>query len=123
MKQARDAMRTLPPPPSSVPIVEVAKRLSDFVEDLTYHFERGVPEANGLYQSIRPAESKFRRAIRDTAPAFRPFEKKRHSNRDFEEPEFLQNEEEPRSFDESDAPPSNEKPLIFVDEVFQRSKE
>ena len=41
----------------------------------------GTPEADGLLQSIRPTQMRFRKAIRATAPAFRPYERRYAASR------------------------------------------
>ena len=73
--RARDLLDGLPKPPSDDPRGEISSLLHTFTSDLAQEI-RGVPDEDGLLQVIRPAQEKFRRAIRMTAPDFRPFEKK-----------------------------------------------
>ncbi|KAG6828831.1 hypothetical protein H0H87_000659 [Tephrocybe sp. NHM501043] len=87
----RDAIQNLPKPPSSDPRNEIAGLLHDFTRDLARHVE-GVPE-DGLLQAVRPAQEKFRRDIRITAPDFQPFEKRHAKRKKLEKPTFLLSEE------------------------------
>jgi len=63
---------------------------------------RGVPDTDGLIQSIRPAQHRFRKAIRSTAPNFRPFERKYSRTRHLSRPDFLNQEEGPCEGESSD---------------------
>lgn len=54
----------------------------------------GIPEKNGLIQTIHPAQREFRRAIRQTAPVFVPFSRKQFKDRSLPPVKFLDNEEE-----------------------------
>ena len=74
MDKTQDEVRQLPKPPSSDAQMELLHLISDFVRDVSRHLE-GTPEETGLLQSIRPAEDKFKLAIRYTAPDFRAHEK------------------------------------------------
>jgi hypothetical protein len=113
--KARGALAALPAPPSDTPINEVSQRIFNFADDLRLRLVEGVPDADGLHQAIRPAQNDFRQAIRDTAPAFRPFEK-RHAGKDFTQPRFLDHEEELMEH-EDDAQ------FIYIDEVLKRAHE
>ncbi|KAJ7889632.1 P-loop containing nucleoside triphosphate hydrolase protein [Mycena leptocephala] len=73
VQKTRANLAQLPKPPSSDPVGEIAALLHGFVGEL-YKILEGVPRADGLLQIIRPAQEQFRRAIRTTAPDFRPFE-------------------------------------------------
>jgi hypothetical protein len=121
--KARDALNALPPPPSNFPMNEVYKRLSDFADDLRVRFNEGLPTPDGVHQTIRPLHSKFRRAIRATAPGFRPYEKKHAGSRQFVQPKFLDHEEEPEVQGETNIVFANESNVIFVDEVYRRTLE
>ena len=72
----------------------------------------GVPDPDGLHQKLRPAQDTFRRAIRGSAPAFRPYERRFADERSFSAPGFLENEDEPMEEDE-------EGKEIFIDEVLE----
>jgi len=68
--------------------------LTSFVIALS-RFVEGLPHRDGLLQSIRPAQLKFRREIRQTAPDFRPFERGSSSQpSEMETPVFLKSEED-----------------------------
>ncbi|KAH9485775.1 Interferon-induced GTP-binding protein Mx2 [Psilocybe cubensis] len=88
----RKELQRLPPPPPANPQSEIASLVYNFVTDLGRHVE-GVPDENGLLQVIRPAQERFRRAIRATAPQFRPFERKYEEQRHISRAEFLVEEE------------------------------
>ena len=90
--RARELLDTLPKPPSDDPRGEISSLLHTFTSDLAQEV-RGVPDEDGLLQAIRPAQEKFRRAIRMTAPNFRPFEKKFEGRRHLGKATFLHCEE------------------------------
>lgn len=96
------------------------------MRDLARHID-GVPDEDGLLQTIRPAQERFRRAIRATAPAFLPFEKRYAGKKSLEMAVFLSSEEggeeipeEPVSFGSlAESPAGGE---IYVDEVLARAQ-
>ena len=61
----------LPPPPSSAPLREVLRLITDFTREVGKQGE-GVPDRDGLLQQIRRPQDEFRVAIRKTAPYFVP---------------------------------------------------
>ncbi|RXW23709.1 hypothetical protein EST38_g2143 [Candolleomyces aberdarensis] len=89
----RQAIERLPPPPSTDPVNDIANLLHVFTSDLRRHVD-GIPNKKGLLQSMRPAQQKFRKAIRDTAPEFMPFHRENAGTRFLPRPQFLDNEEE-----------------------------
>ncbi|TFK33506.1 hypothetical protein BDQ12DRAFT_715805 [Crucibulum laeve] len=91
--QARTAFNQLPKEPSKQPMNEIFNLLHTFVNDLAVHVE-GIPDHDGLIQHIKPAQQKFRVAIRATAPNFMPFEKNYAGKKKLPLAEFLENEEE-----------------------------
>ncbi|KAJ7215356.1 P-loop containing nucleoside triphosphate hydrolase protein [Mycena pura] len=91
IQKTRDSLNKLPKPPSNDPLGDIAALLHSFVGELNKIIE-GIPRADGLLQTIRPAQERFRREIRSTAPDFRPFER-RGSSAFFPEPRFLANED------------------------------
>lgn len=122
--KARETLRALPHPPSSDPVNEVASLLYDFCADLHHHIE-GVPGDTGLLQVIRPVQDRFRRAIRETAPDFVPFERKRARGKTLDPPTFLIGDDED-AMSESDANTKGKKrkddgAKIYVDEVLTRA--
>jgi hypothetical protein len=64
-------LRDLPPPPSSGPLREILRLITDFTRAVEKQVE-GVPGSEGLLQKIRPQQKEFRTAIRTTAPCFVP---------------------------------------------------
>ncbi|EGO00515.1 hypothetical protein SERLA73DRAFT_166837 [Serpula lacrymans var. lacrymans S7.3] len=65
-------LRKLPKAPSVDAAGEVLELVNGFTRALSRRLE-GTPEEDGLLQKIRPTQSKFKRAIRATAPEFCPF--------------------------------------------------
>ena len=92
----RKLLGQLPRAPSSDPRSEISTLLHSFTSDLLRHVE-GVPDDEhstfGLIQAIRPAQDRFRRAIRETAPNFKPFERGTGGKKHLSRPEFLRSEE------------------------------
>jgi hypothetical protein len=126
IQKTHTGLQQLPKPPSSDPVGEVAGLLHLFIGELDKVLE-GVPRADGLLQVIRPAQERFRREIRNTAPDFRPFEEPRGleniSNYEpFGEPAFLANEDGDEGPDDVDEEPyaRNARP-IFIDAVLERA--
>jgi hypothetical protein len=91
----------------------------------------GMPDEDGLIQAIRPAQEKFRSAIRQTAPEFRPFEKRYAEGRTFGSPLFLRHEEGGVSDMENgvgeasselgDQAPERPRKIIYIDEVLDHA--
>ena len=88
----RGLLSALPKAPSSDPLNEICTLIHSFTIDLARHVE-GVPNHDGLLQTIRPLQEKFRKAIRMTAPNFRPFESSLKETRHLGRASFLANEE------------------------------
>jgi hypothetical protein len=95
---AKQALKKLPKEPSKDPHNEVATLIYEFVTNLGRRVE-GLPDKDGIMQSIRPAHDAFRRAVRVTAPEFRPFDKQDAEKKTFDNPDFLVNEEEHKQND------------------------
>jgi hypothetical protein len=96
----------------------------------------GVPNEDGLIQLIRPAQEKFKLAIRQTAPEFRPFEKRFAGSKTFGRAKFLKNEEGGVSGtdddEDGDVDPSfkpkgrsigRKSRKVYIDEVLKRAHE
>ncbi|KAJ6564724.1 P-loop containing nucleoside triphosphate hydrolase protein [Mycena capillaripes] len=111
VQKTRASLAQLPKSPSSEPVGEIAALLHDFVDELHKILE-GVPRADGLLQIIRPAQEQFRRAIRSTAPDFRPFEAPEEGSGvgAFPDPTFLLNEDGVTDYSDGRNP-------IFIDQV------
>ena len=136
------SMAQLPKPPSGDPLGDIYQLIGDFTRHLTRHVE-GTPDPNGLLQSIRPAQLRFRRAVRETAPEFRPYERRYAAKSrspitrllPFEEQDdgdwkssglpaadFLTNEEQYyEDQDSGDQACFDEENSICIDEVFDRA--
>jgi hypothetical protein len=64
-------LEDLPPPPSSAPLSEVLRLITDFTRETERQGE-GVPGRHGLLHQIKRPQDNFRVAIRRTAPLFVP---------------------------------------------------
>lgn len=117
----RQALEKLPPPPSTDPINDIANLLHVFTSELGRHCIQGVPHHDGLLQAIRPAQLKFRKAIRETAPEFVPFEREKAGKKVLPKLRFLENEEEDGEEDTNLTDVDDEERMIYVDEVYERA--
>ena len=100
--QTRDLLVLLPSKPSDDPRSEISTRLHGFTSDIARQVE-GTPNivlgsaslltSRGLIQTINPNLEQFWRAIRSTAPNFRPFEKGDVHHKHLHEASFLRSEE------------------------------
>ncbi|KAI0782967.1 P-loop containing nucleoside triphosphate hydrolase protein [Abortiporus biennis] len=133
LQKTEDSLRQIPKPPSSDALGEILHLLSNFSRDLSTHLE-GTPDEKGLLQTIRPAQEAFKRAIRETAPDFRPYERPSRTSledssdesdsgdgsnsdsRAVQPPSFLSSEEAP-------VISRNDNNAIFVDEVMKRAQD
>ncbi|KAK0460501.1 P-loop containing nucleoside triphosphate hydrolase protein [Desarmillaria tabescens] len=110
-----DQLAKLPKEPSKNPLHEISALLSAFTMDVSKHVE-GIPDEEGILQSIGPAQERFKRDIRGTAPQFRPFERNRVGTQTLDAPLFLSNEE-----DETEEGEDALQEYICVDEVHTRA--
>ena len=92
--------------------------IGEFTSHLSRHIE-GTPDKGGLLQSIRPEQLQFQRVIRKTLPKFLPYERRHATKRSLLIPEFLTNEEDS---DEDELDATNQKGIIYIDEVFERAQ-
>jgi hypothetical protein len=113
LEQVNNDITNLPAPPSSEPMVEIMKQISDFVRSIE-HIVAGAPDGNGLIQALLRPREQFKREIRLTAPDFRPFERPKDVDAApvLPQPRFLSNEEA-----ESEWQPNDVGRIVFVDEV------
>ncbi|KAG5634396.1 hypothetical protein H0H81_002114 [Sphagnurus paluster] len=134
----REALKNLPKPPSADPRNEIAELVYQFVRDVYKHVE-GVPQKDGLLQTIRPAQEKFRRAVRSTAPDFQPYERRFRNTKTIGKAKFLEDEEGHEDFDVSDSESDSDSDSrftpgvvysvvptgkeIYIDEVFRSANE
>ncbi|KAF8216900.1 hypothetical protein K438DRAFT_2007645 [Mycena galopus ATCC 62051] len=72
IQKTRAGLQKLPKPPTNDPVNEIASLLHQFIGELN-NILAGASNTQGLLQAIRPAQERFRREIRQTAPNFRPF--------------------------------------------------
>lgn len=69
-RTAHDLSR-LPNPPSSEPVGEMLRLIGSFARSIE-HLVEGTPDDDGLIQALREPQKSFKKAIRQTAPDFRP---------------------------------------------------
>jgi hypothetical protein len=106
----------LPSPPSSEPVAEILRLIGAFVRSID-QLVSGTPGENGLMQTLRGPQNEFKRAIRQTAPDFRPLERPEVVDpQPVPSPSFLSSEET-----EWEQQPSNTSPPIFVDDVMTKA--
>lgn len=79
--------------------------VSEFSRSLSGYVE-GTPDECGIHQTIQPLHTKFKDAIRETAPNFRPY--KSGETLHYEPPTFLATETTELGSDDS---------AIYVDQV------
>ena len=107
LKQTELRLRKLPKPPSANPVGEIIEMVSGFSRSLSTYVE-GTPDEQGIHQTIQPLHMKFKDAIRETAPDFRPY--KSGERLSYEPPTFLAAEKLELGSDDS---------AIYVDEVMK----
>jgi hypothetical protein len=71
LEQTSHDLSRLPKPPSSEPLGEMMRLIGSFVRSIERLVD-GSPDDNGLMQALRRPHSEFKKAIRHTAPDFRP---------------------------------------------------
>ncbi|KIL62474.1 hypothetical protein M378DRAFT_199179 [Amanita muscaria Koide BX008] len=81
------------------PFEEIMELVHKFTMDVTRHIN-GVSEPDGLLQAIRPAQERFRLAIRRTAPNFIPFEEGSDGPTTVDAPDFLSEKDEESGSDD-----------------------
>ncbi len=114
----------LPKAPSSNPLHEISALLHSFTVDLASHIQ-GIPDEDGIIQTIRPEQEKFQREIRSTVPDFRPFERKHAGKRSLERPDFLSNDDgeevKIEAFREDGDLLPDDNNTIYIDELWTRA--
>jgi len=73
LKDTQDRLSDLPKAPSSDSFSEVLNLMHLFVRDVEHHVE-GRPNLDGLLQTLRPFQKRFKETIFATLPDFRPYE-------------------------------------------------
>lgn len=72
LERTAHELSRLPNPPSSEPVGEMLRLINSFVRSIE-HLVDGVPDENGLIQTLRGPQMDFKKTIRGTAPDLRPF--------------------------------------------------
>lgn len=114
LQKTNDELRKLPEEPSDDPAGALVAILVDFGREVTRNVD-GVPGAGGLVQQLRAQYLKFRKAIRETAPNFRPFERKLSGTGDSSLPEI--------KFLPEDVVPSTKGIVYYDDDIARISGE
>jgi hypothetical protein len=98
-------------------MAEILKLIGAFVRSVE-QVVGGSPDENGLIQALREPRDEFKKAIRQTAPDFRPLERPKDDRVVPTPPplEFLSNEETERDYE-----PSDSRIAIFVEDVMKRA--
>ncbi|EEB89482.1 hypothetical protein MPER_12412 [Moniliophthora perniciosa FA553] len=122
----RALLRKLPKEPSKDPQTEISMMIHAFAAAVGRHVE-GIPNELGLLQLIRPFQENFRKAIRNTAPKFQPFDQDTPSLVNGSgsvgpdpDPAFIKHEEEAESQDNDIQPVFD---TISIDEVMKRARD
>ena len=105
LKQTELRLQKLPKAPSNNPVGEIIEMVSGFSRSLSTYVE-GTPDERGIHQVIRPFHIKFKNAIQDTAPDFRPYKSEERVH--YEPPTFLAAEKTELGSDDR---------AIYVDQV------
>jgi hypothetical protein len=71
LEKINQDLNALPGPPSSAPLSEVLRLITDFTREVERQGE-GIPGRNGLLHQIKQPQDNFRVAVRRTAPCFVP---------------------------------------------------
>ena len=71
LEKIKRDLEDLPPPPSSAPLSEVLRLITDFTKEVEKQGE-GIPGYDGLLHQVKQPQDEFRIAIRRTAPYFVP---------------------------------------------------
>jgi hypothetical protein len=103
----------LPNPPSSEAVGEMMRLINTFVRSVE-HLVDGVPDEDGLIQALRGPQTEFKKAIRNTAPDFRPTSSEISTIPS--PPRFLVDEDT-----EWEDQPIDDSGAIYVDEVMRRA--
>jgi hypothetical protein len=109
LKETEKSLQELPRPPSADPMSETVRLVAAFTRDLAQLVE-GTPEGDGLLQKIRPHQYAFRKAIRATAPDFRPYNSNAKGETELQPPTFLSHEEQTHQV-------SSDADAIYIDYV------
>ncbi|KAH9965473.1 P-loop containing nucleoside triphosphate hydrolase protein [Russula dissimulans] len=116
LERATSEISRLPSPPSSEPVGEMLRLIGLFVRSLERLVE-GTPDEDGLIQALRGPQTDFKRAIRQTAPDFRPHPRVVLFGKPitFPKPEFLPDEE-------IEEQPNALSRAIYIEDVMDKAK-
>ena len=117
LERTTDELSRLPNPPSSEPVGEMMRLVNSFVRSIERLVD-GVPDEDGLVQSLRGPQTEFKKAIRKTAPDFRPLTRPTSSDIPTipSPPKFLVDEDT----EWQDQPDDNSR-AIYVGEVMRKA--
>jgi hypothetical protein len=117
LDQVNHDLSRLPNPPSSEPVGDMLRLIGAFIRSVERLVD-GTSDEDGLMQALRGPRIQFRRAIRQTAPDFRPHGRPSKSEIQMIPPEydFLSNEEE-----EWESQPSDSSSAIFIEDVMTKA--
>ena len=115
MAETQARLGELPPPPSSEPVSEIVRMVTEFAREADRQTQ-GVPEADGLLQQMSTEEELFQVTIRLTVPNYIPERSDDPVEGDPSMPsfDFLLSEEEHLS--------DGRGPPIYVDEVMRDAR-
>jgi len=111
-----EQLRKLSAKPSDDPLSDIVALLHEFTKDTKDHV-KGVPEEDGLIQAIRPEQDKFCQRIRQTAPKFRPYERKHAGEKHLPSSKFLSMEGEEDAGSDDEEPDDDSKCIDLNGEV------
>jgi hypothetical protein len=127
LEKIKRDLEDLPPPPSSAPLSEVLRLITDFTKEVEKQGE-GIPGHDGLLHQVKQPQDEFRVAIRRTAPCFVPQFRNRPASDDrlravamqpaekHARPPFLVGEEDPNEIGLNDGK------KIFIDDVLDTAE-
>ena len=119
LDETRKLLQRLPAQASDDPFLDIIALLHGFTSDIDQHV-KGVPKRDGFLQLIRPEHEKFRRRIRETAPNFRPYERKLKGKKHLPSTRFLSQDGEE---DEGSEPELSDAPSALKEEQSEKETE
>jgi len=117
LERTTHELSRLPNPPSSEPVGDMMRLINTFVRSIERLVD-GVPDEDGLIQALRGPHTEFKKAIRKTAPDFRPLTPPTSSEIPtiLSPPRFLVDEDT-----EWQDQPIDDSGAIYVDEVMRKA--
>ena len=117
LERTTHELSRLPNPPSSEPVGDMMRLINTFVRSIERLVD-GVPDEDGLIQALRGPHTEFKKAIRKTAPDFRPLTPPTSSEIPTipSPPRFLVDEDT-----EWQDQPIDDSGAIYVDEVMRKA--